>query len=108
MNTYRRVTMEDRIQIKSYLESGLNQTEIADKLDFNKSTISRELIRNTGARGYRFRHAQQRADSRQEWRSKRRKLTKNTTKIIDKLLKSKWSSDQISARLIREGVNGVC
>lgn len=107
MRMYRRVTMEDRIQIKSYLDAGLNQTAIADKLDFDKSTISRELSRNTGARGYRFKQAQQRADRRQEWRSKRRKLTKETTKIIDKLLKSKWSPEQISARLVHEGVNGV-
>jgi IS30 family transposase len=48
MSGYRRVTQEDRIRIKDALDAGLAKSAIADKLGFNKSTISREIRRNSG------------------------------------------------------------
>lgn len=103
MITYRRVTLEDRIQMKSYLDAGLNQSAIADKLNFHKSTVSRELKRNSGSRGYRYKQAQRLSDERQEWRSRPRKLTYDMGNRIKKLLKGKWSPEQISGRLKHEG-----
>ena len=43
--SYRRVTYEDRLAIKSFLDMGLNQSQIAINLGFHKSTISREYSR---------------------------------------------------------------
>ena len=63
---YRRVTKEDRIIIKSKLEEGLTKKEIADKLGFNKSTITREVQRNTGQRGYRAKQAHRMAIAREK------------------------------------------
>ena len=54
MNGYRRLTQVDRIRIKDFLILGLSQTQIADKLKVHKSTISREIKRNSGLKGYPF------------------------------------------------------
>ena len=51
MNGYRRLTQVDRIRIKDFLILGLSQTQIADKLKVHKSTISREIKRNSGLKG---------------------------------------------------------
>ena len=107
MSTYRRVTAEDRFQMKTYLDAGLNQSKIAAKLGFNKSTVSRELARNRGGRGYRCRQAQRLSTERQAWRSKPRKLDDQMLKTIDRLLCKKWSPQQISERLKREGFESV-
>ncbi len=102
LTTYRRVTLEDRFKIKTCLELGLYQNEIAVKLGFNKSTISRELSRNTGGRGYRLKQAERLSTERQAWRSNSRKMTKPIKESIDKLTRIKWSPSQISKRLSQE------
>lgn len=48
------------------MKAGYNQTETADLLDVYKSTVSRELRRNSGLRGYRPKQAQQLATHRQQ------------------------------------------
>ena len=103
MSTYRRVTLEDLIRLKSYLDAGLNQSEIAVKLGFNKSTIYREISRNKGGRGYRPKQAYQFALERQDWRSTPRKMNRGMVATINRLLAKKWSPEQISRRLAYEG-----
>jgi IS30 family transposase len=51
--SYTQLTREQRYQIKVLLNTGHNRTEIAQALGVNKATISRELVRNRGQRGYR-------------------------------------------------------
>ena len=66
MSRYKRVTAQDRKQIALLSAKGLNQTDIAAKLGFHRSSISRELRRNSGLRGYRPKQAQRKADERQQ------------------------------------------
>ncbi len=54
---YTQLTYEQRYQIKALLEMGHNQTQIAECLGTHKSTISREIHRNQGQRGYRPKQA---------------------------------------------------
>jgi IS30 family transposase len=70
------------------------------------STISRELVRNTGARGYRFKQAREKASQRrQEASDKPRKITPDLVELIEeKLTQEQWSPDQISGRLAKDGV----
>ena len=68
-------TQVDRIRIKDFLILGLSQTQIADKLKVHKSTISREIKRNSGLKGYRSKQAQRTAEQRQAFRSNLRKWT---------------------------------
>jgi len=56
---YKQLTYEKRIEIKAYFKLGYNQSEIANLIDVNKSTISRELKNNSGLRGYRPKQAQE-------------------------------------------------
>ena len=51
---YLHLTCEQRCQIYALLQSGHSQAHIARQIGVDPSTISRELVRNTGARGYRF------------------------------------------------------
>ena len=52
------LTQEERYQIEALLEMGHHQSEIAVVLHCDKSTISREVRRNRGLRGYRPKQAQ--------------------------------------------------
>ena len=98
MNGYRRLTQVDRIRIKDFLILGLSQTQIADKLKVHKSTISREIKRNSGLKGYRSQQAQRTAEQRQAFLSNLRKWTAALEKKVKVLLKRKWSPEQISSR----------
>ena len=93
---YRRITQEDRLLIKTYLGEGLNQSQIADKLSFDRSSICRELKRNSGKRGYRTKQAQRLCKLRQEYRETPRKMLPEFIKKIDEKLSLKWSPEQIS------------
>lgn len=107
MSKYRRVTQEDRVRIKDGLDAGLTKSEIAYKLGFHKGTISREIKRNSGLRGYRPKQAQSKAERRQECRSWLRKWDGHLARKVRRLLKKKWSPEQISQRLKLEGHEGV-
>ena len=57
MRGYTQLTREERYQIYILKKENCSQTEIADLLGRDKSTISRELCRNRGLKGYRPRQA---------------------------------------------------
>src|ERR1700693_5977808 len=63
---YLHLTCEQRCQIYALLQSGHSQAHIARKIGVDPSTISRELVRNSGARGYRFRQAHEKASQRRK------------------------------------------
>lgn len=100
---YRRVTREDRLLIKAYLDLGLNQVEIAGKTGFTKSTISREITRNSGGRGYRPKQANRLAGERQQYRFQPRKMHGVTVDRVTEKLRCRWSPESISNRLKMEG-----
>jgi IS30 family transposase len=52
MSGYTQLTREQRYQIQALMKTGQNQTQMATVLDVHKATISRELRRNRGLRGY--------------------------------------------------------
>ena len=59
MRQYRQLTEEDRIEIYAMKQAGKQQNDIAAELGVHPCTISRELVRNAGLRGYRPKQAQQ-------------------------------------------------
>jgi len=59
--SYTQLTREQRYQIKALLDIGHSQTEVAQQLQVNKSTVSREVRRNRGQRGYRPKRAHEMA-----------------------------------------------
>ena len=54
---YHRLTQQERYQIYALLKEGLSLSAIGNNIGKNKSTISRELKRNTGQKGYRPKQA---------------------------------------------------
>ena len=66
MKQYTPFTEQQRNQISVLMKAGHNQSEIAILIGVHKSTISRELYRNRGLRGYRPRQAQLLRQARRE------------------------------------------
>ena len=50
---YKQLTQEERYQIYALIKAGNNQKQIAEELTRSPSSISRELKRNKGLKGYR-------------------------------------------------------
>src|SRR5512147_1705452 len=81
---YLHLTCEQRCQIYALLQSGHSQAHIARQIGVDPSTISRELVRNTGARGYRFKQAHEKASQRRKEASdKPRKMTPDLVELIE-------------------------
>ena len=98
MKNYTQLTEEQRYQIYEDFTLGLTQTKIADSLGVNKSTISRELKRNSGSRGYRPRQAQMLTYERKLNNSSRR-ITKQHWQRVETLITEDWSPEQCSGWL---------
>ncbi len=76
--SYTQLTPGKRYQIYAFVGAGWSQSAIAHELGVHKSTISRELKRNRGQRGYRPRQAQQRAVVRAQERASRPRIISAT------------------------------
>ena len=92
---YRHFTYEDRIVIKVFLLENKTYSNIAKVLGVYRSTISREIRRNTGRRGYRNEQAQRKAMSRSATPGTK-KNDKSVKAFIIRKLKQDLSSEQIS------------
>jgi IS30 family transposase len=75
MRNYTQLTEVERYQIAVLFKRGDRQKEIAEALGWSPSTISRELRRNRGFRGYRPKQAHGFAVQRRREARKRRELT---------------------------------
>jgi IS30 family transposase len=97
--SYTQLTQEQRYQIYALLKMGHNQTEIANVIGVQKSTISRELQRNRGQRGYRPKQAHQMALSRRKKAKPR--IPAGIWMLVECQLRQEWSPEQISGWLKR-------
>ncbi|MDO9545805.1 MAG: helix-turn-helix domain-containing protein [Pelolinea sp.] len=66
MGTFAQLNHIQRYQIFALLKIGHHQTEIAETIGVHKTTISREIGRNRGRRGYRPKQAHQFAMARRD------------------------------------------
>jgi IS30 family transposase len=80
----------------------MTQQEIADTVETSQSTISRELKRNKGQRGYRHKQAQRKTDQRRQGAAKAIKMDESMVKKVELKLSEKWSPEQISGWLFDE------
>ena len=99
MREYRQLTDEDRIEIYAMKQAGKKQNKIAAELGVHPSSISRELSRNTGLRGYRPKQAQQMALHRRFTACKAVKMTPETIGYIEYKLLQEHSPEQIAKRM---------
>ena len=100
----RQLTEADRAVLAQLLKQQLPKTEIAELLHVHRSTIYRELKRNTGPIGYIYQEAQQRANARRRCRARVRKMDRRKVRIfVCEALKRFWSPEQIAGRSGRRG-----
>jgi IS30 family transposase len=102
MKSYKQLTHEQRCQIYALKKSDFSQKAIADIVEVSQSTISRELKRNTGNRGYRHKQAQYWTDERKLTARKSLKMTASKITLIESKIRKRWSPEQISGWLREE------
>lgn len=105
--SYRQLTQEQRYQIWACLRMRMKRSEIAKEAGVHRSTITRELRRNGSGRwkynpSRAIRFARERHENKRKYR-----IDKVTWRMVEKLLKTEWSPEQISKRLEVEGLSTV-
>ncbi len=100
--SYTQLTQEQRYHIWALKKAGWSQTQIAHEVGVHKSTITRELQRNTGQRGYRPKQAHSMATARQQSRARATRIAAATWTLVEQHLRHEWSPEQISGWLQRE------
>jgi len=99
----RQLTPEDRAVLAQLLELKVPKKEIARRLHKHRSSIYRELDRNTGPVGYIPEEAQSRTDVRRWVNHRVRKMCDpQVQQYVCRRLKHYWSPDQIAGRSRRE------
>ncbi|EMF0898152.1 IS30 family transposase [Enterobacter hormaechei] len=104
--SYNQLTENERYQIYILKKAGHSQLAIAEKMERSPSTISRELRRNRGLRGYRPGQAQKLSSARRHDAYKARKVTDEVRGEIETLLRQELSPQQVADYLRRH--TGVC
>lgn len=105
---YSQLTLEERCRLRGLMEMELPKTEIARRLGRHRSTIDRELARNSNVNGYRPDTADRRAWARRFRGSRIERSTRLSAHIEDRLAMG-WSPEQIAGRMELEEVeHSVC
>lgn len=103
--SHRHLREEDRKIIYRMRKAGKTQQEIAEVLGVSQGTISKELRRNRGQRGYRPRQAQMKALERKEGKIPRRRIIQGEIAFrVEERLRCKDSPEQISGAMKLAGV----
>lgn len=104
---YKRVSAQERALIYRWRKEGRAQREIARRLGRDVSSISRELSRNRGRRGYRPKQAHAKAQA-QARRPDPRRMTEHVRVEAESRIKEGWTPEIISQRARLEGRAWVC
>lgn len=98
MMKYQQLTLEQRYIISHLRKQGFNQSEIARQMGRHRSTISRELVRNSH-RGvdssYRYSRADREAVARRRRSRRNRHYTERDFAIVRRFLRKDYSPEQI-------------
>jgi IS30 family transposase len=96
---YTHLTQYERYQIYALIKAGHRQSDIAVILNRHPSTISRELARNSGLRGYRPQQAQRLCEARATNSRNARKIEPAVWEAAQSQLRLQHSPEQIAALL---------
>lgn len=99
MKYYSQLTQEQRYHISGLIKAKNTQTRIADEVGVHKSTISREIRRNSGGKGYQPKQAFQFALDKRQQAKKHIKFTTEIKAVVTEKIRLDWSPDQISGYL---------
>ena len=96
---YKHLSREERYQIYSLMKANHTPTQIARLLGRSRSTISRELSRGCGGRGYRAEQACQKAQERSQGSRNARRVEPWVWPQVAHYLAVEWSPEQIANKL---------
>jgi IS30 family transposase len=96
--SYKQLTQEQRYQIYACMKAAWSQLEIAAEVGVHPSTISREVKRNQGGRGYRPKQAQRRTEKR-KLKHVTLRIPPQTWALVECQLRQDWSPEQVSGWL---------
>ncbi len=103
---YAQLASEERYYIGIGLGNGDSIRQIARNIGRSHATVSREIARNTGQKGYRCKQAQNKAMIRHKNKDKAVKMDDALKLKITAGLKQDWSPEQICGRLKeKDGIN---
>ena len=100
---YTHLSLAERYYIEIGRKAGTSMNQMAKALGRSQSTLSRELSRNTGQRGYQHKQANRLTEQRHKQKPKAVKLTDDIKQLITGYVKQDWSPEQIAGRLEKEG-----
>ncbi len=98
---YKQLTENERYTLSILRKQGYNKAQIAKALGRNRSTISREIARNSCLidNAYRPSKAQSRTKRRRSLSRRNKRITPEQFKRVTQLLIKDWSPEQIAGRL---------
>ena len=96
---YTHLTQAERYQIAILSKAGHEQSEIARVMNRHPSTMSRELRRNRGQRGYRPKQAHEFSKARMRACANGPRISDETWVLVEERLGELWSPEQICGRL---------
>jgi IS30 family transposase len=101
MSQYTQLTQEKRYQIYAFMKANFSKTQIASEIEVHKSTVSREMKRNRGKKGYRPKQAHFMAFERRQKAKKYVRLTPEVIGLIERFLYQDFSPEQVCGFLAR-------
>jgi len=102
---YTQITLEERYMIGQCRRAKMTVAEIASMIGRHRSTIYREVARSRCNDGrYRAAKAQRRTNGRRSRSRRNRHFGQEEWTVVERFLREKWSPEQISGRLAKEGI----
>src|SRR5215212_3443421 len=107
--TYHQLSSGERYMLAALRRQGCNQSEIARSLGRHRSTVCREVRRNsTRADGhYRAFTAQERTNGRRSRSRRNGHFTAEDLAVVNELLCRQWSPEQVAGYLRRQGLLSI-
>ena len=102
MSTYHQLTSEERYQLSALRKLGCSRAEIARQLNRHRSTIGREIERNSRSDGgYRASTAGERTRARRSRSRRNQRFTAADWRLVDPWIREDFSPEQVSGWLRR-------
>lgn len=101
MRHYKQLTREQRYHLYALCKIDMSQKAMAQEIGVHPSTISRELLRNRGKKGFRPKQAHRKAMERRAIARRPSKWNLLVIFLVEQMLKMDYSSEQVSGRLFR-------
>ena len=101
-SSYTHLTESERYHVYTLQKQGQSLRSIAKGMGRHHTTLSREIARNTGGKGYRYKQAQRFAETRHKTKPKARQWNPELEAYVVEKIKQRWSPEQISGRLSQE------